>query len=350
MSLTQRPLDNPINWSFKIGRLFDIDIRVHIVFVLAAIILISMEIPRGEGAVRPPLGTLLLSALGTYAILFVIVLLHEFGHCWGARHMGGDADEILLWPLGGLASTNPPHTPEGHMVTTVAGPMVNVIICCVCSVAIALWMGSLWAIPWNPLTPTWPVDASIIPSPSQSWLLRVFGISYILLLFNLLPIFPFDGGRIVQAALWRKHSYGRSMQIATSTGMIGAIALGVFALFAGDRNFLIMGIAVFGYLTCMQQRRMAAEMDAFGGNEFGYDFSRGYASLEEGETQRTPGPIARWKTKRAAAKAERAREEELSRQRQVEDILKKISETGLASLSPKERKLLEEETARKRGG
>ncbi len=80
MFSTDRPLDNPINWSFRAGRLFGIDIRIHIVFVICAVVLVWMEIPKGEGVASRPLGSVLVDALGTYALLFLVVLLHEFGH------------------------------------------------------------------------------------------------------------------------------------------------------------------------------------------------------------------------------------------------------------------------------
>ena len=68
------------------------------------------------------------------AILFVSVLLHEFGHCFGARIMGGRGEEILMWPLGGLAFADPPRRPWPQLVTTVGGPLVNVVICLVTGV------------------------------------------------------------------------------------------------------------------------------------------------------------------------------------------------------------------------
>ncbi len=86
MGFSDRPLDNPINWSFRVGRLFGIDIRLHIAFVICAIVLVVMEMPKGAGATSVPLTTVLIRAVGTYAILFVVVLLHEFGHCFGARY------------------------------------------------------------------------------------------------------------------------------------------------------------------------------------------------------------------------------------------------------------------------
>jgi len=346
MSYTDRPLDNPINWSFRIGRLFDIDIRLHLMFVLGAIVLIGLERSRTVDADGIPLTTTLVNALGTYAILFAIVLLHEFGHCFGARHTGGEADEILIWPLGGLAYTNPPNTPAAHMLTTIAGPTVNVIICAICSVILVLWTGTLGGVPWNPLYPTWPVDTSLPVTMGRLWVMRVFGISYLLLLFNLLPIFPFDGGRMLQAYLWPRKGYVRSMEIATTTGMIGAIVVGVFGIFI-DASWLLLMIAFFGYVTCMQQRRVLREQGAYGMTEFGYAFDSGYGAYHE-EPERQPGWFERWRLKRAERKAERERQQRKAHDRAVEEILKKVSQRGLRSLTARERRILEEETKRKR--
>ena len=348
MSFSNRSLDNPINWSFRVGRLFDIDIRVHITFVIFAIVMIAMEIPKPENGIKLPLSTVLIYALGTYAILFLIVLLHEFGHCFGARYVGGEADEILLWPLGGLAYANPPHTPRAHMVTTVAGPMVNVIICALCSFILVFWTGRLGAVPWNPIHPMQPVDTTFYPGEAQIWLLRVYGISYLLLLFNLLPIFPFDGGRILQAYLWPKKGYRESMMMATVTGMIGAILVGLFGLFLQE-SWLLLMIAVFGYLTCWQTRRMIRETGGLMENEFGYDFSRGYGAFETGEhVERKPGFFTRRRRNRAAEKAKREQQRKEKLQQEIERILRKVSQTGLASLTTRERRILEEETLRRR--
>lgn len=350
MGATDKPLDNPINWSFKMGRLFDIDIRVHVAFIICAVVLIWMELPERGSGEEVALGRILVDAVGTYALLFLIVLLHEFGHCFGARYTGGEADEILLWPLGGLAYVNPPHTASAHMATTAAGPLVNVLICALCSVTLVVWMGHLGAVPWNPLYPFTPVSRPLwyTANLGQLWVMRFYGISYFLLLINLLPIFPFDGGRIVQAWLWPKKGYRASMEIATATGMIGAIVIGVFGLFL-EESWLLLMIAFFGYITCWQTRRALKEGAEFAGGEFGYDFSQGYTSLERADTKEPkPGFFARRRAKKAAAKEERQRQGREEHKREVERILRKISETGMASLSAKERRILERETERQR--
>jgi len=347
MMRIDRPLDNPINWSFRAGRLFGVDIRIHILFVLGAVILFWMELgPRDLENARS-LSQILLDAFGTYAILFFVVLCHEFGHCFGARYVGGDADEILLWPLGGLASTNPPPNPVAHMITTAAGPLVNVAFCAISSVSLALWLGTPGAVPWNPLNPFLPIHDALTVTTGQAWLMRFFGISYVLLLINLLPIYPFDGGRLVQAWLWPRKGYRASMEIACGTGMVGAILVGLFAIFA-DRGWLLLTIAVFGYLTCWQERRRARE-GAFDGPEPDYDFAGDSFSVGDEQTKPAgPGLFERRRRRKAAVRAERLR---LRRERQVqevEEILRKVSETGLASLSARERRILEEETHRRR--
>ena len=347
---SERPLDNPINWSFKVGRLFAIDIRVHIAFVIAAVVLVWMELPKPDDPAPVSFATAAVEALGTYAMLFLIVLLHEFGHCFGARHSGGEADEILLWPLGGLAFTSPPHTALAHMITTVAGPLVNVALCMICTVVLVAWTGNFWSVPWNPLHPTIPVDRALLftATTTQIWVMRFFGLSYFLLLINLLPIFPFDGGRVLQAWLWPRKGFVRSMEIATGTGMVGAIMVGLFGLFA-EQSWLLLMIAVFGYMTCHQQRRMLREMGEFALGEFGYDFSQGYKSLEGDEPPpRKPGYFERRRVRKAEVRARQERERREAHDHAVEAVLRKISGSGMASLTPRERRVLQEETERQR--
>jgi Zn-dependent protease len=344
---TERPLDNPINWSFRALRVRGIDVRVHVTFLLGAVVLLWLEMPRAGERPTDPFSHILGDAVATYAILFGIVLLHEFGHCWGARRTGGEADEILLWPLGGLASVKPTHDPRSHLITTLAGPSVNVLICAVCSAVLTLWTGSLGVVPWNPLHPVTPVDSSIFPTFGQEWVLRVYGTSYFLLLINLLPIFPFDGGRIVQACIWSRLGYHRAGQIAATTGMIGAIGIGLAGLFT-EESWLFIMIAVFGYATCWQMRISLRDQSGFGSDQFGYDVSNAYLGDGPEARPRRPGLLKRMRMRKAAGRAERERRQREVHAQAVEEILDKVSHSGLASLSPRERGILEEETRRRR--
>jgi stage IV sporulation protein FB len=349
MASLGRPLDNPINWSFPLGRVLGIQVRVHIAFVICAVVLIWMELPDAGTSQVVSAWQIFTGAVGTYALLFAVVLLHEFGHCFGARSVGGQAEEILLWPLGGLASVQPPHDPRSHTITTLAGPMVNVAICGVCSAVLAAWCGTLAAVPWNPLHPMQPLDPLLYVTPGQQWLIRLFGVSYFLLLINLLPIFPFDGGRILQAALWVRKDFYAATEVATGIGMIGAIALGLFALFIEpDQKWLLMMIAVFGYLTCYVDRRMLREQ----GTGQSMDFGSPFAAFDPGRScdPDSAAPrmslLARRRVRKLQRIAEQERADRQRLQEEVDDILRKVARHGMDSLTAAERRVLEEETRR----
>src|SRR5689334_1641782 len=106
---------NLLSWSFPLGHLFGIAIRVHWLFPVLVLGLILREVMRKTA----PEG-MWLDVCMKMVVLFVSVLLHEFGHCYGARRVDGEAHEVLLWPLGGLAFLDLPHTPRAHFIATAA--------------------------------------------------------------------------------------------------------------------------------------------------------------------------------------------------------------------------------------
>src|SRR5207248_2026466 len=122
-----------------------------------------------------------------YLALFTVVLLHEFGHAFACRSVGGRADQIVLWPLGGVAFVQPPPRPGAVLWSIAAGPLVNVLLL---PATLALRLGG-GVLGWAQSSPDLFQFAEV-----------VFGINLLLLLFNLIPIYPLDGGQIVQALLW----------------------------------------------------------------------------------------------------------------------------------------------------
>jgi Zn-dependent protease len=214
--------------------------------------------------------TLLLSDIGaqnavvSMTILFGSVLLHEFGHCFAARWVGGHAEEILMWPLGGLASVDPPHRPLPSFITTAAGPAVNLVICILTGTAIAVLNRSAYAVPW------FPVQRGLRSYIPHDWttyyLWWIFLINYALMLFNLLMVFyPFDGGRMVQEILWAIYGYYKSMRFAVVTGMVGAVLVAMIGI--ATWSFMLVLIAIFGFVACLQQRRMLLEAGPYGFDE-----------------------------------------------------------------------------------
>jgi Zn-dependent proteases len=150
-----------------------------------------------------------------YLALFAIVLLHEFGHALACRQVGGVADHIILWPLGGIAFVNPPPRPGAYLWSIAAGPLVNVALIPIIGLA------------FNVIAQT---QNFLAPTDAYRFVMAVRWMNYLLLIFNLLPIFPLDGGQIVRALLWFLVGPIRSLQVASVLGLIGAGLLGLAAL------------------------------------------------------------------------------------------------------------------------
>src|SRR5882757_5404293 len=142
--------------------------------------------------------------------LFLIVLTHEFGHALACRSVGGQANLIVLWPLGGVAYVNPPQRPGAQLWSIVAGPLVNVVLTPVLIGLVVLGVQLHW-------------DETF---PNLFMLLtNVRNINIVLLVFNLLPVYPLDGGQILRSLLWFPFGRGLSLLIATVVGFIGAVGL-----------------------------------------------------------------------------------------------------------------------------
>ena len=287
-------------------------------------------------------------------ILALSVLLHEFGHCFGARLVDGDANEILIWPLGGLAYCDVPHTPRANFITVAAGPLVNVVLC-IGSVLgflmltnFALWPPlKFWEAPLrlNDLGEmrffTWEGAEQNHAELGVLLLARFFWVNWLLLLVNLLPGFPMDGGRLVQCLLWPRYGFRQAMLTAIFVGFIAAIVVGLAAITLNE--LMVLCLALFIFVTCWQQRIFLEQ----GGEDslFGYDFSQGYTSLERGDPVAAPRRRRqtwwqRWKQQRATRRMIREQEQREAEERRMDELLEKVQQFGLSALSEEERRFL----------
>ncbi|PTX91323.1 site-2 protease family protein [Opitutus sp. ER46] len=149
--------------------------------------------------------------IAEYVMLFVIVTLHEFGHALACRQTGGQAHEIVLWPLGGIAFVSPPQRPGATLWSIAAGPLVNVVLVPILG---GLLLGADY-LEWLEGNPD-----------LAHFLLAVNVLNGVLLVFNLLPVYPLDGGQILRSVLWYGLGRARSLQVASYIGLAG-IAAGV---------------------------------------------------------------------------------------------------------------------------
>jgi Zn-dependent protease len=221
--------------SIHLFRLAGIDLYLHWSWFLIAVYGISSRMGRYSSLVWPVL---------EYLALFAIVLMHEFGHALACRQVGGEANQIVLWPLGGVAYVAPPPRPGPTLWSIAAGPLVNV--------ALTPVLGVMWALAHA---------AGLAQSSPNAYTFveTVFTINCVLLCFNLLPIYPLDGGQILQSLLWFLFGRARSLMIATIVGFIGVAGLAALALFTRDPWLGVL--CVFILLLCwrglMRARVMA---------------------------------------------------------------------------------------------
>ncbi len=193
------------NGALKLFRLFGIEVYLHWTWAVAAYFMIKLRT-----AAYTEVGASTYWAALEYCTLFGIVLMHEFGHALACKSVGGKADLIVLWPLGGVAFVSPPHRPGAVLWSIFAGPLVNVILA--------------------PIT----IAASYFGPETGGlaiFLYHLAQINLLLLIFNLMPIFPLDGGQILQSLLWFFMRYERSLMIVSIIGLIGGAALAGWALY-----------------------------------------------------------------------------------------------------------------------
>jgi len=168
-----------------------------------------------------------------YLALFAIVTTHEFGHALACRQVGGTANQIVLWPLGGVAYVDPPQRPGATLWSIAAGPLVNVAL-----LPITLMLGMMsGALGWPNTMPD-----------LHAFLRAVFYMNLGLLLFNMLPIYPLDGGQILRSLLWFPLGRARSLMAAVILGFVGMAAFVGFAIWQQYVWFYIL--AAFIFLNC----------------------------------------------------------------------------------------------------
>ena len=210
--------------SIHLFRFSGIDVFLHWSWFLVA----AYEIQTRKGSYSSVAWNVL-----EYLALFLIVMVHEFGHALACRQVGGRADRIVLWPLGGVAYVDPPPRPGATLWSIAAGPLVNVVLSPILLVIFTLGRSAGWA-------ETTPDLYRFVRS--------VLYINVGLLIFNILPIYPLDGGQILRSLLWFVLGRARSLMVSTVLGLIGVAAFIGLALWQQD--VWLGAIAVFMLMNC----------------------------------------------------------------------------------------------------
>jgi len=316
--------------SLKLYSLFGITVKLHWTYVVPVLIILSITWKAGA----PERGAALIGALTA------IILLHEYGHALTARKLGVGADEIMFGATGGLAVCGEGRTAMEDVLIAFAGPLVNILLIGALLVPLALLEIPIQADLFIPLA-DW----------SDHFWVWLFKLNLILTAFNLLlPLYPLDGGRIFTGILAARLGKRRALMISTTLALLLAVGLIGVALWLKS---LLLAIVSFYLLWEASRMRRFAKW----GMIPEYSESADMPVAEEPEVWQTaekseknrPGFFERWRLNRREKRRQREEETREQLKRRVDSILEKVSRDGMGSLTPQERRTLEEASRKMRG-
>lgn len=259
--------------SFKLLTVWGIDIKVHVTFPLILIwAAIQFGYLAGNGMAGGVFGIIVIT------LLFVIVTLHELGHSYAALRYGVPVEQIVLLPLGGVAQLkNIPEKPWQEFVIAIAGPAVNFAI------ALVLYLfARLFNLQISSLDTLLNNFTSVTFNAVFSYL---FVYNLFLGLFNLIPAFPMDGGRILRAFLATRLDYVRATAVSAAIGRAIALLFGLYGFLGG--GFSLILIAFFVYIGAGQEREAVTTRSVLRGLTVGQAFSRQTQTLRPDDVVQT---------------------------------------------------------------
>ncbi len=231
-----------MRWSIKLAKIAGIEVRMHLTFLLLLAWIGFSYYQRGGAPAA-------VSGIAFILLIFLCVILHEFGHAMAARFFGIQTPDITLLPIGGVARLQRmPDEPWQELVVAIAGPLVNVVIAGILIPVLGLRL-----------------DAELmekLASPSGAILPKVAVVNVMLVIFNLIPAFPMDGGRVLRSLLAMIMPHSQATLIAARIGQALAFGFGFLGLFG---NPLLIFIALFVYLGASQENAMAQMKDVTSG-------------------------------------------------------------------------------------
>jgi Zn-dependent protease/predicted transcriptional regulator len=232
-------------WRWRLGELFGIVIYMHVTFLLLLGFVVFSHFLRGHGLGEALSGILLI------LLLFACVVMHEFGHALTARRYGIQTRDITLLPIGGVARLERmPRDPMQELNVALAGPAVNLVIAAVLYGLLLLSRGAA------ALTAVHVVGGDMI-SKLMWWNISI-------VVFNLIPAFPMDGGRVLRALLARRMDYVQATRLAANVGQMIAFLFGFLGLVVPGQ-FLLLFIALFVYMGAEAEAQAVQVQSAFRG-------------------------------------------------------------------------------------
>jgi stage IV sporulation protein FB len=342
------PAGSVQRWSLSLGRWAGVAVYLHLFFLLFAIPALAFTLPEPD---------LIVAGCITVAVLFVSLLVHELGHALAANRVGGQVDAIVIGPVGGLLPPRVPDEPEVHLFVALAGPIAHLSLVVVAAIVLAFDQQA------NVLGLFNPMATSVNLVEGSAWLVATkltLYLNWVLLLLNLLPAYPFDGGPMLRALLWPALGR-RTARVVTSRIAMG-VALGfcIWGLFTIGRDFdvrvpphiplITLGVMLFFSarqdLVSGQPNEIADENVGYQLDSDGLDLLEAMWSGDDDEH----GVLVEHQQHR---QQEQRRNLEASEDARVDDILARLHNTSFDSLSREEIEILQRASERyrqKQGG
>ncbi|GAC1464201.1 MAG: hypothetical protein NVSMB9_02560 [Isosphaeraceae bacterium] len=340
-------MTDPLTWSpINLGRWAGTQVRVHIILIFFTVFTLLGAALGPDHRVAQTACWLLL--------LFLALAVHELGHAAVALWLGSEPEEVHLWPLGNMVGPTPPSRSNDNMLVALGGLAASTVMILASAIALSFLHAQFV---WSPFgnkddsgAPILLATHHLAPPLTPAWWVGWFGyLNWVLLLANLLPALPFDGGRIFRAYLANVSltpvKDGMIPPLfARSCALILFVAglLRLFIPFKPD-GLTLIGLALLIEWMVRAEARMIEDGGYFDDGVFGYDFSEGYTSLEGSTAKVRPyreSAIRRWRRRRSELRRQRRHERESAEERRMDEILEKIHISGRSALTDEEQRFL----------
>jgi stage IV sporulation protein FB len=342
-------------WTLNLGQWGSTRVYVHAALVVFAVLIVYLA----WLAHRELVDDVPVYAYGLlYAAMYVVaVVVHELGHVMATWRLGGTTEQVVLGPLGGMHARSLPH--ERHRqfreaAVALAGPLASLTAMIVLGPALLVANISLGDILLAPLHPGGMILAGSI------WLVALkmlFWFNWLILGVNLIPAAPLDMGNVIRACLLPVLGPRGISGFMARADLVVALVLVLMAVLWQDKPDLrlvptwlpLVLLAIYVAFSARQEMQSADDHEV-DDDLFGYDFSEGYTSLEESPRSRhwPTGPLRRWLRQRRELKQRRLRDIEAEEERRFDEVLIRINQQGMDSLTSQERELLHRVSARYR--
>jgi Zn-dependent protease len=340
-------MTDPLTWSpINLGRWAGTQVRIHFFLILfVAVTLLTAAIGRDHRVVP---------TAGWLALLLAALAVHEAGHAVMAWWLGAEPDEVRLWPLGNMVGPSVSSRSADNLLVALGGPIASTVMVLVTAVVLNLLDAQFV---WNPFGNPNDSGAPILTATHQpvaafkpAWWVGWFGyLNWVILLANLLPALPFDGGRVFRAYLANASvtpaKDGMIPPLFARSCVLILVIVGLVRLILAQKGdgLTLIGLALLIEWMVRSEARMYEDGGFFDDGVFGYDFSEGYTSLEGSAAKVRPyreSALKRWRRRRSDLRRQRRQAKEAAEERRMDEILAKLYREGRSALTDEEHRFL----------